>query len=195
MKPLYKMQPIYRLAIPLIILVMTASCSKENDEAVTAPSLSTITVTEITSTGAISGGDVTSDGGSPITARGICWSSIQNPTLADSKASDGSTGTGSFTCNIFGLTGNSTYYVRAYATNSTGTSYGDQRQFTTSALSENASTMQASGVTSATAIVNGMVNANYLSTEVYFEYGTTIGLWTGSDGFRKPGKRKFRPQC
>jgi hypothetical protein len=173
MKTTDKMQPIKRLLLPFIILLMAAGCSKESDEAAKVPSLSTITVTEISSTAAVSGGNITSDGGSTITARGICWSTNQNPTLTDNIASDGSTGIGNFTCNIFGLTGNSTYYVRAYATNSAGTSYGDQKQFTASAISENATTMQASGVTSGTATLNGLVNANYLSTEVYFEYGTT----------------------
>ncbi len=92
--------------------------------------LTTDNITSITSTSAVSGGNITNDGGSPITARGVCWSTLQNPTIADNKTSDG-TGTGSFTSNITGLTPSITYYVRAYATNSIGTNYGNDVSFTT----------------------------------------------------------------
>lgn len=85
-----------------------------------------------TSTG-VGGGTVTSDGGSAITSRGVCWSLTANPTISGSKTSDG-TGTGSFISNITGLTANTTYHVRAYATNSTGTAYGADRTFTTDPL-------------------------------------------------------------
>ncbi|MBN2665560.1 MAG: fibrobacter succinogenes major paralogous domain-containing protein [Bacteroidales bacterium] len=95
--------------------------------------LATVTTADITSptqTSAVSGGNVTSDGGGTITARGVCWSTNQNPTVADSKTTDGS-GTGSFTSNLTGLTAGTAYYVRAYATNSAGTAYGSQEDFTT----------------------------------------------------------------
>jgi len=84
-------------------------------------------ITQITATG---GGNIKSDGGFPVTERGVCWSTSQNPTIYDSKTTDGS-GIGSFTSNITGLTGNTSYYVRAYATNSKGTMYGNQLSFTT----------------------------------------------------------------
>jgi len=93
--------------------------------------VSTTPATSVTATTAVSGGNITSDGGSAITARGVCWSINQNPTIADSKTIDGS-GTGTFTSSITGLTDGTTYYVRAYATNSTGTVYGNQESFTTS---------------------------------------------------------------
>ena len=92
--------------------------------------LSTATVTNITTNSATSGGNITDDGSSPITARGICWSASPNPTISDSKTSDGS-GTGSFISQITGLTENTTYYVRAYATNEIGTGYGNEISFTT----------------------------------------------------------------
>ena len=76
------------------------------------------------------GGNVTADGGATVTARGICWSTSQNPTISGSHTTDG-TGTGTFTSNMTGLEPNTTYYVRAYATNSAGTAYGDQVSFTT----------------------------------------------------------------
>jgi hypothetical protein len=87
-------------------------------------------VTAITTISATSGGNITTDGGAAVTARGVCWSTSPNPTIADSKTSNGS-GTGSFTSSISGLTHNTKYYVRAYATNSTGTSYGQEVTFTT----------------------------------------------------------------
>jgi len=67
---------------------------------------------------------VTSDGGSSVSARGVCWSTGSTPSIADSKTTDG-TGTGIFTSNITGLTSNTTYNVRAYATNGAGTGYGN----------------------------------------------------------------------
>jgi len=96
----------------------------------TAPTVTTGDVTNITTTAATCSGDVTSDGGASVTARGVCWSTSENPTTSNSKTTDG-TGTGAFTSSLTGLTPNTTYYVRAYATNSVETSYGEQRTFTT----------------------------------------------------------------
>lgn len=93
------------------------------------PMVATNTITSITTNSATCGGDVTSNGASSVTARGVCWSTSQNPTVSENHTTDGS-GTGSFTSNITGLTTGTTYYVRAYATNSAGTSYGEQRSFT-----------------------------------------------------------------
>ena len=98
--------------------------------AVSVPVLTTNVITNITQTSASGGGNITIDGGASITARGVCWSTSENPTIADSKTSDG-TGKGSFISNLGSLTVNTTYYVRAYATNSAGTSYGNQVSFTT----------------------------------------------------------------
>jgi hypothetical protein len=99
-----------------------------------APVVPTLTATTaislITSTSAQSGGNVTSDGGATITARGVCWSTSPSPTISDSKTTNGS-GLGSFSSNITGLTLGVTYYVRSYATNSAGTGYGSQTSFTT----------------------------------------------------------------
>ncbi len=94
------------------------------------PTVTTADVTEITSSSAKSGGEVTNNGGAEVTARGICWSTSSNPTVSDSKTSDGN-GDGAFTSNITGLQPNTTYYVRAYAINSAGTSYGEEKQFKT----------------------------------------------------------------
>ncbi len=94
------------------------------------PVLSTAEVTGVTHAAAQCGGNITSDGGATVTARGVCWSTNLTPTVADSKTTDG-TGAGSFTSSITGLTDSTAYYVRAYATNSNGTGYGNTSSFTT----------------------------------------------------------------
>jgi phosphodiesterase/alkaline phosphatase D-like protein len=94
------------------------------------PTVNTENVTNITSSSAVSGGNVADDGGSPVIARGVCWSNAPNPTIANNKTFNG-TGTGSYASNLFNLSPDTTYYVRAYATNSAGTAYGLQLQFTT----------------------------------------------------------------
>lgn len=93
--------------------------------------ISTLPMGNITSTSAISGGNITNNGGSAVTQRGIVWSTSPNPTTANNSTNNGS-GTGSFSSNLIGLTSSTTYYVRAYAINSAGTSYGNQVSFTTS---------------------------------------------------------------
>lgn len=95
-----------------------------------APQLTTSSVLDITYTTASSGGDVSSDGGEEITARGVCWRTNPNPTISDSKTTDG-TGTGAFSSSLTDLTAVTTYYVRAYATNSIGTAYGNEIEFAT----------------------------------------------------------------
>ena len=87
-------------------------------------------VTNVTLHRATCGGDVTYDGNTDVTERGVCWSTEPNPTLEDSHTSDG-TGTGEFVSTLTDLTPNTTYYVKAYATNSVGTAYGEEVSFTT----------------------------------------------------------------
>ena len=99
---------------------------------VTLPVVTTDQVTDITQTTATCGGNVTDDGNATVTARGICWDTNQNPTIANNHTTDGS-GTGSFNSSMTGLTASTTYYVRAYATNSAGTAYGNEVSFTTEA--------------------------------------------------------------
>ena len=96
------------------------------------PTVSTAEVTDITATTATCGGTIATDGGLAITARGVCWSTSHNPTLGDSHTTDG-TGMGSFTSTITDLSASTTYYVRAYATNSLVTIYGGEQSFTTEA--------------------------------------------------------------
>ena len=91
---------------------------------------STNVILNSTENSAVSGGNITSDGGAPVTQRGICWSTSPNPTTSSNTTFDGN-GIGSFTSNMTGLSANITYYVRAYAINSVGTAYGNQQIFTT----------------------------------------------------------------
>lgn len=95
-----------------------------------APSVTTDSVSGIRSTVATGGGKIVTDGGAAITARGVCWSTTENPTVADHFTTDGS-GAGDFTSAMTGLQPATVYYVRAYATNEKGTGYGAQRMFKT----------------------------------------------------------------
>ena len=126
------------------------------------PTVSTASASGITMTTANSGGDVINDGGATVTARGVCWSTAANPTIAlSTKTTDGS-GTGAFTSAITGLTANTTYHVRAYATNSVGTSYGGDSVFTTSATPTIPAiiTTAISSITSATAGSGGAISSD-----------------------------------
>ncbi len=94
------------------------------------PVLSTTTINNIIETTASAGGMISSDGSAFITKRGVCWNTFPNPTIANNKTIDG-TNKGEFISILTGLTGNTVYYVRAYATNAAGTAYGDEVNFTT----------------------------------------------------------------
>lgn len=97
---------------------------------ISIPTLSTLSATSITTNAAISGGNISSDGGTIVTSRGICYNTTGSPTTSNSVVLSGS-GSGSFNSNLTGLTALTTYYVRAYATNSIGTAYGNQVSFST----------------------------------------------------------------
>jgi len=97
------------------------------------PELTTTQITSVTKNTASSGGNITADNGGFVDSRGVCWSTSANPIISDNKTSD-NTGTGSYTSSISGLSPNTTYYVRAFATNSVGTSYGNEFSFKTYAV-------------------------------------------------------------
>ena len=110
----------------------------------TVPSIGTRSIKDITITSATCGGIITNNCGSNIIARGIVWSISENPTIANSKTNDG-TGIGTFTSSLTGLLGGTTYYLRAYATNSAGTSYGNQVSFTTTSNIQNGNLIDVDG--------------------------------------------------
>lgn len=118
------------LILMCVFFLFVSSCDKDDDNNGGIPVLSTTAVTNTTQTTAQSGGNITSDGGTTVTARGVCWSTSQAPTILDDKTTDG-TGTGVFSSILTGLAPNTTYYARAYATNSAGTAYGNQISFST----------------------------------------------------------------
>jgi hypothetical protein len=95
-----------------------------------AASITTTSITGITTVSATSGGNVITDGGNAITARGVCWNTSINPTTSNNTTTNGS-GLGAFSSSITGLTTNTVYHVRAYASNSLGTSYGNDIAFST----------------------------------------------------------------
>lgn len=127
------MKTLKKISIPILLLgliILFANSCKKDEENFLIPELSTTEVADIASTTATSGGSITSDGGETVTARGVCWSTNENPTIADSKTTDGD-GTGEFSSSLSSLIAETTYYVRAYATNSVGTAYGNEIMFTT----------------------------------------------------------------
>ncbi len=141
----------------LICSLQIISCKKAAVKVI--PVVSTASVTNITSTTATCGGTITSDGGAAVTSRGICWSTLQNPTTSDPKTSDG-TGIGSFTSSITNLSPGVTYYVRAYATNSVGTAYGSQMTFSATAILGTLTTTDASAITATTATSGGNITSD-----------------------------------
>ena len=149
----------------------------------TLPGVATTAISSITYTTAISGGTISSDGGAAVTARGVVWSTVENPTVdLSTKSSDG-TGSGSFVSSLSGLESGTTYYLRAYATNSAGTAYGNQLSFTTTTA------LAVGTVTSATGKVwmdrnlgAGRVATSSTDAEAY---GDLYQWGRGTDGHEK----------
>lgn len=102
----------------------------QNESAPIIPTVTSADITDVTQITATSGGEVIDEGGTYVTARGVCWSTSPNPTIANSHTSDGN-GIGIFVSDITGLDINTIYFVRAYATNAIGTAYGNELSFTT----------------------------------------------------------------
>jgi len=152
------------------------------------PTVTTSEITNITATTATCGGTIIDEGSGTIVERGVCWSTTIEPTIADSKTTSGA-GAGSFSSNIDGLFGGTTYFVRAYATNSSGTGYGMTMSFKTTgdppsapmAIIGNVTNLQSNGAT-----LNGTVNAKYHSTNVTFKYGTTTNYGGSTKAAQSP---------
>jgi len=147
--------------ILLSLLAMMSSCSKDKE----SPSVLTVTTdtpTGVTHTQATLGGNVTSDGGKPVTDRGVCVSLSANPTIVDplnSEVLSMGTGKGAFTDTFEGFPSSTTVHVRAYATNSTGTAYGEDKVFTTLANTNGltVTTATPTGITDTQAVLGGTV--------------------------------------
>jgi len=147
------------------------------------PTLTTAPVSDITATGAISGGIITDDGGAPITDRGICYSVVWS--RMPSQCTHDGTGTERFTTSLAELNPNTTYIVRSFAVNSAGIAYGNNIYFATLPLTPcdqlpTAATLAATDLTSTGATLNGTVNANGLPTIVTFEFRVYVGGKVGT---------------
>ena len=125
-----------------------------------APCVITGDITNVGMTSAMCGGEIKDDGGCTITACGVCWSTMEMATTADSHTSEEG-GVGTFVSNIADLAGATTYYIRAYATNEKGTAYGDQKTFTTTDGLPRVVTAEVSDITKVSAVCGGTVIADY----------------------------------
>lgn len=123
------------------------------------PTVTTSNVSNVTASSATCGGNVTADGGSYVTERGICWGTSNLPTIDGSHQAMGQ-GNGTFTCNMSNLEPNNVYYVRAYATNNRGTAYGEQEQFTTDSGLPTVTINTVTNITATSATCGGSVSDN-----------------------------------
>lgn len=150
------MNNLIKTLIFILAVFFIQACKKDNP---IPPVVTTAAISAISYTTATSGGEVTSDGGSALTARGICWNTSTEPTLSNKKTNEG-TGLGTFISNLTQLTPNTLYYVRSYATNSAGTGYGNQVSFTTSKIEVPVlTTTDITSVTSTTAVSGGNITS------------------------------------
>jgi uncharacterized protein (TIGR02145 family) len=123
------MKNLFKKSALLVPLILFYTCTEEPlPESI--PAVVTVGFYSVSDTTAVAGGKVIDEGGTPVFSRGVCWSTEQDPVIGECKTMDGK-GAGSFTSAISGLTANTVYYVRAYATNNTGTGYGDTYSFVT----------------------------------------------------------------
>lgn len=149
--------------ILLLIVFIFVFCSQNDDNSNqnnSIPELTTTPVFGITLNSAIAGGNITSDGGFEITARGVVWDTSSNPTISLSTKTINGVGIGNYNSQLFNLFPNTTYYVRAYATNSAGTAYGNEVSFTTGAVQlPTLSTISISNITSTNANSGGTISS------------------------------------
>ena len=122
------MKTIVKISVLVLLIFSLHSCKKDKP---TTPVVTTAEVTEISSTSATSGGETTNDGGAPILSKGICWSTTSDPAISNDLARE-TGGLGTYISHLTNLNSNTLYYVRAFATNIAGTSYGQNVSFTTS---------------------------------------------------------------
>jgi uncharacterized protein (TIGR02145 family) len=144
------------------------------------PTVSTISASSITTTTATLGGNITSDGGSAVTARGVVWSTSSNPTISLTTKTSNSAGTGTFSSSLTGLSPNTAYYVRAYATNSAGTGYGNEVTFTTS-NSSNAMNIPCPGIPTVKDIDGNTYNTVSIGTQCWIQSNLKVSKYKNGD--------------
>ncbi len=150
-----------------ILTTIISSCNKKD-----VPILETSELNDIAVTTATGGGIIGYEGSTSVVSRGVCWSTKPNPTIKDAKTEDGAGG-GSFISHISELNGGTVYFVRAYAINGIGTGYGITMSFQTLGEAPTVSTQVATDVKVFNATLNCIFNANYLSTVLSFQFGTS----------------------
>lgn len=126
----FKLKKYLAVVVLMFNSMVLFTCCKHAASVENLPEVVTSEVRDIKFNSAVSGGDIISDGGLFVTAKGVCWSTNTNPTINDNKTVDGA-GAGAFVSQLKNLVYNTTYYVRAYATNDAGTSYGSIYVFET----------------------------------------------------------------
>jgi uncharacterized protein (TIGR02145 family) len=152
------MKNLCRVSGVILLIFLIHSCKKDKPA---PPIITTTAASAITQTTATSGGNVTSDGGATITARGVCWSTTTGPTTALSTKTTDGTGTGIFTSSMNALTAGTVYYVKAYATNSLGTTYGNEISFASTASTVPVlTTLAVSAITQTTATSGGNITGD-----------------------------------
>lgn len=153
------------LKLPILLLFTLVLFSCEKESIPTVPILTTVEPTSITGLTALSGGNITSEGGETVNTRGVCWSTKINPTVSDSIAVDQNGGIGIFESKISNLKPGTIYHIRAYATNSVGTAYGNDISFTTNTVSPTLSTRSITSIT-ITSATSGIVIASNGGTPI-----------------------------
>ncbi len=140
------------------MILTVASCGKDNKNQKNGLVIKTVPATEITRNSAKSGGEIESDGGDAIIERGVCWAAANNPTIDDNYLANVSAGIGNYKTIISGLSNNTTYYIRAYATTAKETVYGNELSFSTTNLGPELTTATATGKTGNTGLCGGYIS-------------------------------------
>ena len=137
MKPIKK-NLVNTLTASAVVLFLFAlpSCKKDNAPTTVLPTVTTTGATNISTTGVTTGGNISSQGSGTITAKGVVWGTSVNPTIDLSTKTNEGTGIGSFSSSVTGLQPNTSYHIRAYATSSVGTAYGNDISITTTSVAK-----------------------------------------------------------
>jgi uncharacterized protein (TIGR02145 family) len=170
-----------RISTFIIPFLLLLSC----DEKPQPPVISTTEVSDITTSSVLTGGDISDDGGSTITARGICWDISDDPSVDDNYISEAGEAD-LFTSRITDLSPKTMYFVKAFAINSGGIGYGKTLSFTTLGDTPESVPGNASNITIKSATLNGTVNPHSLSTKVSFEWGINTNYGNIATNIQNP---------
>jgi uncharacterized protein (TIGR02145 family) len=168
---------LFLLLLVILCLVVLYTCKKEKEKE-KVPTLTTTTVSLVSKATATGGGNISNEGGDSVINRGVCWSTSANPTIELATMTSDGPGTGDFTSSLTGLSTNTLYYVKAYATNNFGTAYGPEVNFYTYYGKQTGTVIDVDGnIYNAITIVTQTWIKEDLRTTRYND-GTTIPLVT-----------------